>query len=58
MRQGNFGTDPYFVDRLKKRKRVFSTGLMYRELGVDSHGARKRAHQSLAQVSGTTEVRP
>ena len=51
MREGQFGTDPYYIDRLKKRKKVFATNLMWRELGVDSYGVRKRADQALSQVS-------
>lgn len=50
MREGQFGTDPYFVDRLKKRKGVFAEELMWRELGMDSYGVRKRANQALSQV--------
>lgn len=51
MGQGEFGTDPYFVDRLKKRKRGFASNLMWRELGVDAFGVRRRADFALAQVS-------
>lgn len=51
MSQGHFGTDQYYIDRLKKRKMGFATNLMWRELGVDSHGVRKRAGQSISQVS-------
>lgn len=50
MGEGQFGTDPYFVDRLKKRKSVFAEELMWREIGVDSYGVRKRAGQALSQV--------
>lgn len=51
MGEGHFGTNQYYVDRLKKRKMGFATNLMWRELGVDSHGVRKRADQSISQVS-------
>ena len=50
MRLGKFGDDPYFVDEQKKRKRTLTTKLMYRELGVDPDGVRKRQRRSIAQV--------
>lgn len=50
MASGHFGTNPYYVDRIKKRKQAFATNLMWRELGVDSHGVRMRADQSIFQV--------
>ncbi|KAJ5377477.1 LEC14B protein [Penicillium cataractarum] len=50
MRSGHFGTEPYYVDRIKKRKEVFATSLMWRELGIDSHGVRIRADQSISQT--------
>lgn len=50
MGEGDFGTNEYYVDRLKKRKACFATNLMYRELGVDTYGVRKRADSFLAQV--------
>lgn len=50
MSEGHFGTDQYYIDRLKKRKMAFATNLMWRELGVDSHGVRRRADQSITQV--------
>ncbi|OQD77248.1 hypothetical protein PENDEC_c003G07048 [Penicillium decumbens] len=49
MGQGQFGTDQHYVDRLKKRKMGFATKLMWRELGVDSYGARRRADQAISQ---------
>ncbi|KAJ5885139.1 hypothetical protein N7495_009649 [Penicillium taxi] len=49
MREGHFGTDPHFVDLVKKRKQGFATSLMWRELGVDPLGVRSRANQSLCQ---------
>jgi len=51
MREGHFGTEPHYVDRLKQRKKGLTTNLMWRELGIDTHGARKRADQSMSQVS-------
>lgn len=56
MSEGHFGTDQYYIDRLKKRKMGFATNLMWRELGVDSHGVRKRADQSISQVSRAAQV--
>lgn len=52
MGEGQFGTDQYYVDRLKKRKTGFATNLMWRELGVDAYGVRRRADQAISQVSG------
>ncbi|KAJ5572537.1 hypothetical protein N7450_009521 [Penicillium hetheringtonii] len=46
---GQFGTNQYYVDRLKKRKRVFAQNLMWRELGTESPGVRRRADQSISQ---------
>lgn len=48
---GQFGTNQYYVDRLKKRKRVFAQNLMWRELGTESPGVRRRADQSISQVN-------
>jgi WD repeat-containing protein 23 len=50
MGEGQFGTDQHFVDRLKKRKMGFATNLMWRELGVDAYGVRRRADQAISQV--------
>jgi WD repeat-containing protein 23 len=50
MGQGDFGTNQYYVDRLKKRKRGLSTSLIWREMGIDNHGVQKRADQSISQV--------
>jgi WD repeat-containing protein 23 len=50
MREGHFGTDEYYVDRLKQRKKALATRLMWRELGVDTYGVQKRAGQSISQV--------
>ncbi|KAJ5623095.1 hypothetical protein N7490_011700, partial [Penicillium lividum] len=49
MAQGHFGTDRHYVDRARQRKKVLATHLMWRELGVDPYGVRKRANQSLSQ---------
>ena len=53
MKSGTFGDDPYFVDEEKKRKRTLATSLMYRELGIDPDGVRKRQKRSLGQVCVT-----
>lgn len=55
MSEGHFGTDQYYIDRLKKRKMAFATNLMWRELGVDSYGVRRRADQAISQVSRATD---
>ncbi|KAJ5124189.1 uncharacterized protein N7515_008014 [Penicillium bovifimosum] len=49
MREGHFGVDEHYVDRLKKRKNALATRLMWRELGVDTYGVQKRAGQSISQ---------
>jgi WD repeat-containing protein 23 len=51
MGEGQFGTDQHYVDRLKKRKMGFATDLMWRELGIDAYGVRRRADQAISQVS-------
>jgi WD repeat-containing protein 23 len=56
MASGHFGTNPYYVDRIKKRKEFFATNLMRRELGVDSYGVRKRADQSIFQVRTDSRI--
>ena len=50
MGSGLFGSNPYYVDELKKRKRAIATRLMWRELGVYPDGVRKRERRSIAQV--------
>ncbi|CAG7918269.1 unnamed protein product [Penicillium olsonii] len=49
MGDGHFGTDQYYIDRLRQRKRDLTTNLMWRELGVDVYGVRKRANQIISQ---------
>lgn len=51
MNSGHFGTNPYYVDRIKKRKQAFASNLMWRELGIGSHGLRMRTDQSIFQVN-------
>lgn len=56
MNEGHFGTNQYFVDQLKKRKMAFATHLMWRELGVDSHGVRRRTDQAISQVGRSNQT--
>ncbi|KAJ5154586.1 uncharacterized protein N7500_010025 [Penicillium coprophilum] len=51
MGEGHFGTDQFYGDRLRQRKKFLTTSLMWRELGVDTDGVRKRAGQSISQFS-------
>jgi WD repeat-containing protein 23 len=51
MSEGQFGTDQNYLDRLRQRRKGLATNLMWRELGIDTQGARKRADQSMSQVS-------
>lgn len=50
MGEGHFGSDQYYVDRLKQRKKALAMNLMWRELGVDVYGVQKRADQAISQV--------
>ncbi|KAJ5692356.1 LEC14B protein [Penicillium macrosclerotiorum] len=49
MGSGIFGTNQYYVDRIKKRKQAFATKLMWRELGIGPYGVRRRVNQSVFQ---------
>ncbi|KAJ5048136.1 LEC14B protein [Penicillium chrysogenum] len=49
MSEGHFGTDQFYGDRLRQRKKFLATSLMWRELGIDTDGVRKRAGQSISQ---------
>lgn len=49
MGEGLFGTDQFYGDRLRQRKKHLATSLMWRELGIDTDGVRKRAGQSISQ---------
>lgn len=51
MSEGKFGTDQNYVDRLRQRRKGLAKNLMWRELGIDTQGALKRADQSMSQVS-------
>lgn len=50
MGEGHFGTDKFYGDQLRQRKKSLATSLMWRELGIDTDGVRKRAGQSISQV--------
>lgn len=50
MGEGHFGTDQFYGDRLRQRKKSIATSLMWRELGIDTDGVQKRAGQSISQV--------
>lgn len=50
MASGDFGNNSYYVDDLKKRKQRLVTKLMWRELGIGTVSARRRAAQSVFQV--------
>lgn len=51
MSSGDFGSNSYYVDELKKRKRSLATKVMWRELGVDVSGGPKRDVRAISQVS-------
>jgi WD repeat-containing protein 23 len=51
MSEGQFGTDKNYLDRLRQRKKSLATNLMWRELGIDTQTAQKRADQFMLQVS-------
>jgi WD repeat-containing protein 23 len=51
MSEGHFGTDQSYTDRLRRRKSDLATNLMWRELGIDTQAARRRADQLISQVS-------
>lgn len=52
MDSGDFGTNAYYVDELKKRKRTLATKIMWRELGVDvSDSGARRDPRFISQVS-------
>lgn len=54
MESGDFGNNPHYVDVLKERKEALATRLMWRELGIDVSGAKRRP-QSISQVSARLE---
>ncbi|KAK2858482.1 hypothetical protein FQN49_004692 [Arthroderma sp. PD_2] len=55
MAYGDYGSDPYYVDRLKGRIKKLSTKLMYRELGTGPRGAQSRSSRAISQelIPGT-----
>jgi WD repeat-containing protein 23 len=50
MRSGHYGSDAYYVDALKHRRKRLASKLMWRELGFENQGAEKRANQAISQV--------
>ncbi|EFE39713.1 hypothetical protein TRV_05575 [Trichophyton verrucosum HKI 0517] len=55
MISGDYGSNPYYVDRLKGRKKKLATSLMYRELGAGPRGTEIRSSRELSQrlIPGT-----
>ncbi|OJJ43475.1 hypothetical protein ASPZODRAFT_74378 [Penicilliopsis zonata CBS 506.65] len=49
MGSGDFGSNSYYVDESKKRRKTLAHRLMWRELGTGTVGARRRAAQSVFQ---------
>lgn len=52
MGSGDFGDNSHYTDELLKRKKSLATKLMWRELGFDAAGVRRRTTRSISQVSG------
>lgn len=50
MASGDFGSNSYYTDELKKRRKSLATRTMWRELGMDLSGPRQEV-QSITQVS-------
>lgn len=50
MDSGTFGSNEYYLERLKKRKTKLASRLMRRELGLESDARRKRFNMLMAQV--------
>ncbi|KAB8236885.1 WD40 repeat domain-containing protein [Aspergillus alliaceus] len=49
MASGDFGSNFYFTDELKKRRRTLATRTMWRELGIDLPGGPRKEVQSISQ---------
>ncbi|PYH94170.1 WD40 repeat-like protein [Aspergillus ellipticus CBS 707.79] len=49
MGSGHFGANPYYVDRLKKRKPALASKMMWRELGIDVSPAQRRNVRAITQ---------
>lgn len=56
MGYGDFGSNPYYVDERKRRKKGLERKIMWRELGLDGLGGR-RSTRSISQVSITHILR-
>ena len=50
MASGDFGSNSYYTDELKKRRKSLATRTMWRELGIDLSGPRQEV-QAITQVS-------
>lgn len=50
MDSGTFGSNEYYLERLKRRKTKLASRLMRRELGLDLDARRKRLNMLMAQV--------
>lgn len=50
MASGIYGNNPYYVDKLKHRRRKLATKLMWREMGIGPRGADYRASHAIFQV--------
>jgi WD repeat-containing protein 23 len=57
MNSGLYGSNPYYVDVLKQRKKRLATKLMWRELGIGAAGAQKCDVRSVFQVGMTCDLR-
>lgn len=50
MRSGLYGSDAYYVDRLKNRKKRLASKLMWRELAIGRRGDRLKDSKAISQV--------
>jgi WD repeat-containing protein 23 len=51
MASGDFGSNSYYTDELKKRRTTLATRTMWRELGIGLSGGPRKEVQSISQVS-------
>ncbi|QVM10571.1 hypothetical protein D8B26_005229 [Coccidioides posadasii str. Silveira] len=49
MVSGTFGSNPYYLDRIKNRRTKFGTKMLWRELGLGPRGADLRAARAIPQ---------
>ena len=50
MDSGTFGSNEYYMERLKRRKTKLTARLMRRELGLETETRRRRQNMMMAQV--------